>query len=187
VGPVVDAESGLQYLRARYYDPATAQFLTKDPLVAITQEPYGYVGGNPLNYVDPTGLCSASNVSFTSSGSPAEDDWELQAVSACPGWVQDAASYFGYGDFGRWAYYYSISPGKPDAGTKAKKSLLSAIGWTGFTTGLSHGIGGVLKGLGKGGGKVVSKTFVIGAVAATAIDGLCMVIHSYRDPDQYAP
>jgi RHS repeat-associated protein len=27
----LDAESGLQYLRARYYDPATAQFLTRDP------------------------------------------------------------------------------------------------------------------------------------------------------------
>jgi RHS repeat-associated protein len=55
-GQYTDAESGLQYLRARYYDPATAQFLTKDPLVAITQEPYAYVGNNPLNATDPSGL-----------------------------------------------------------------------------------------------------------------------------------
>jgi RHS repeat-associated protein len=55
-GQYTDAESGLQYLRARYYDPATAQFLTKDPLVAISQEPYGYVGNNPLNATDPSGL-----------------------------------------------------------------------------------------------------------------------------------
>lgn len=57
MGPVVDAETGFQYLRARYYDPATGQFLTRDPIEAQTREPYGYVGGNPLNRVDPSGLC----------------------------------------------------------------------------------------------------------------------------------
>lgn len=52
-----DAETGFQYLRARYYDPATGQFLTRDPIEAQTREAYGYVGGNPLNETDPTGLC----------------------------------------------------------------------------------------------------------------------------------
>ena len=51
------AETGLIYLRARYYDPTTGQFLTRDPLVALTGSAYGYVDGNPLNDVDPTGLC----------------------------------------------------------------------------------------------------------------------------------
>jgi hypothetical protein len=41
----------------RFYDPATGQFLTRDPAETITREPYGYVGGNPLNMTDPTGLC----------------------------------------------------------------------------------------------------------------------------------
>lgn len=45
------------YLRARYYDPTTAQFLTRDPMVATTRSPYGYVGGNPLNGIDPSGNC----------------------------------------------------------------------------------------------------------------------------------
>lgn len=54
-GQYTDAESGLLYLRARYYDPATAQFLTRDPLLALTKAPYGYVSGNPLNGADPTG------------------------------------------------------------------------------------------------------------------------------------
>jgi RHS repeat-associated protein len=48
--------TGLYYLRARYYDPQTAQFLTRDPLVPLTQEPYGYSMGNPLNWADPLGL-----------------------------------------------------------------------------------------------------------------------------------
>jgi uncharacterized protein RhaS with RHS repeats len=41
---------------ARYYDPATDQFLTVDPDVATTLSPYGYVSGNPLNATDPQGL-----------------------------------------------------------------------------------------------------------------------------------
>jgi RHS repeat-associated protein len=76
-GQYTDAESGLLYLRARYYDPATAQFLTVDPAVRTTLSPYGYVGGDPLNNGDPSGLCGwckvvtggvAGTVWATSSG-----------------------------------------------------------------------------------------------------------------------
>jgi RHS repeat-associated protein len=56
-GEYTDTETGLVYLRARYYDPTTAQFLTRDPLESSTREPYAYVAGNPLNGVDPLGLC----------------------------------------------------------------------------------------------------------------------------------
>ncbi|GAA2010159.1 RHS repeat-associated core domain-containing protein [Nakamurella flavida] len=56
-GQYTDTETGLLYLRARYYDPTTAQFLTIDPLVGSTGTPYAYVNGNPLNDADPTGLC----------------------------------------------------------------------------------------------------------------------------------
>ncbi|MFL6054268.1 MAG: RHS repeat-associated core domain-containing protein, partial [Actinoallomurus sp.] len=54
-GQYTDAETGLQYLRARYYDPATAQFLTRDPLQDVSGQPYGYAAEAPLNYVDPSG------------------------------------------------------------------------------------------------------------------------------------
>lgn len=46
-GDIGDPETGFTYLRARYYDPATGQFITRDPLTAQTGEPYGYTGGNP--------------------------------------------------------------------------------------------------------------------------------------------
>jgi RHS repeat-associated protein len=55
-GQYTDPETGYQYLRNRYYDPATAQFLTRDPLVPVTWDPYGYAGRTPLNATDPTGL-----------------------------------------------------------------------------------------------------------------------------------
>jgi len=39
-----------------YYDPSTASFLTRDPIVGVTREAYGYTGGSPLNATDPSGL-----------------------------------------------------------------------------------------------------------------------------------
>jgi RHS repeat-associated protein len=59
-GQYTDPVSGLQYLRARYYDPATGQFVTRDPLVEITQAPYNYASNNPLNHTDPSGLCNTN-------------------------------------------------------------------------------------------------------------------------------
>ena len=55
-GDYKDTETGYVYLRARYYDPATAQFLTRDPMEALTRSAYGYVNNNPINATDPTGL-----------------------------------------------------------------------------------------------------------------------------------
>jgi hypothetical protein len=39
----------------RYYDPATGQFLTVDPLVGQTGQAYAYAGDDPVNETDPTG------------------------------------------------------------------------------------------------------------------------------------
>ncbi len=55
-GEYTSSDTGLIYLRARTYDPATGQFLSVDPLAGITGERYGYAGENPLSYSDPTGL-----------------------------------------------------------------------------------------------------------------------------------
>jgi RHS repeat-associated protein len=55
-GQYTDPETGLQYLRARFYDPGTGNFISRDPLIGITGEAYGYTGGSPLNATDPSGL-----------------------------------------------------------------------------------------------------------------------------------
>jgi RHS repeat-associated protein len=55
-----DAETGYLYLINRYYDPATAQFLTVDPEDATTRSAYGYVDDNPINGSDPSGLMSCT-------------------------------------------------------------------------------------------------------------------------------
>lgn len=51
-----DPATGLDYLRAREYDPGTAQFLQVDPAVDATRQPYEYVAGDALKATDPTGL-----------------------------------------------------------------------------------------------------------------------------------
>jgi RHS repeat-associated protein len=65
--------SALIYLRARTYDPATGQFLSVDPVVAETGDPYGYAESNPLNRSDPTGLtvygvCGSLSISLIVAG-----------------------------------------------------------------------------------------------------------------------
>jgi len=45
------------YLRARYYDPTTGQFLSRDPLLVFTRASYGFTADNPTNRSDPTGEC----------------------------------------------------------------------------------------------------------------------------------
>src|SRR5205823_1374294 len=55
-GQYRDAESGLYYLRARYYDPTTGQFLSRDPMLNRTWMPYSYAANDPANLTDSSGL-----------------------------------------------------------------------------------------------------------------------------------
>jgi RHS repeat-associated protein len=55
-GQYTDSETGYQYLRARYYDPSTGQFLTADPAFAATLSRHGFTGNDPLDATDATGL-----------------------------------------------------------------------------------------------------------------------------------
>lgn len=45
----------LYFLRARYYDPATGRFMSRD-LLEFNQR-YAYVDNNPMLWTDPSGLC----------------------------------------------------------------------------------------------------------------------------------
>jgi len=53
-----DRESGLQYYRARYYDPKTGNFISQNPIgfAAGDANLYRYVGNGPTNERDPSGL-----------------------------------------------------------------------------------------------------------------------------------
>jgi RHS repeat-associated protein len=58
-----EAEFGLYFYKARWYDPASAHFTQADILLPSLENPsdlnrYAYVRNNPLRYIDPTGLFS---------------------------------------------------------------------------------------------------------------------------------
>ncbi len=89
-GEQPDTETGMVFLRARTYDPTTGRFLQRDTEAGRVGDPrtlnrYGYAGGNPLRYTDPTGhiietAWDAANVA-----------WDMYEVSQDPSPLNVAA------------------------------------------------------------------------------------------------
>lgn len=56
-GREYDAETGLYFMRARYYDPAVGRFISEDPIgIGGGMNLYAYAGSDPVNGRDPFGL-----------------------------------------------------------------------------------------------------------------------------------
>ena len=81
-GEQFDEETGLIYLRNRYYDPQIGRFISKDNNFGDlnnpqTLNPYVYVENNPVNFVDPLGFAALS---------PEEKEQVILHVNARTGW-----------------------------------------------------------------------------------------------------
>ena len=69
-GESTNVKTGLQYLRARYYNAENGTFTTEDSDLGTTKNPltrnrYDYATNNPLNYSDPTGHSLWSRIKST--------------------------------------------------------------------------------------------------------------------------
>ena len=64
----------------RYYDPQTGQFLSVDPDLSTTLQPYAYAGDDPVNSVDQMGLgpnpsqCNPNDVQYHACMAAVRDD-----------------------------------------------------------------------------------------------------------------
>jgi RHS repeat-associated protein len=59
-GQQLIAGLGLYHYKARFYSPALGRFLQTDPIgTADDLNLYAYVGGNPVNLTDPSGMAAA--------------------------------------------------------------------------------------------------------------------------------
>jgi len=51
--------TGLYFYRMRYYDPVLKRFISRDPIgLAGGMNEFGYVGGDPISRIDPSGLAA---------------------------------------------------------------------------------------------------------------------------------
>ena len=62
-GREFDSFTGLQFSRARFYDPKLGRFISEDPIGFAGGDVnlYGYVWNDPLHFVDPDGLQARSD------------------------------------------------------------------------------------------------------------------------------
>jgi RHS repeat-associated protein len=71
-GERYDADLGLYYLRARWYNPVTGRFMTRDPYQGSIYDPaslhrYNYARANPANFIDPSGRDAAAEYSLATA------------------------------------------------------------------------------------------------------------------------
>jgi RHS repeat-associated protein len=91
-GQYTDAESGLQYMQARYYDPSAGQFLTRDPQYMTTRSPYLYASGDPVNRRDPSGADDDDDSGGGSSGGGQTCPPPVEVANALWDWLTGTPS-----------------------------------------------------------------------------------------------
>jgi RHS repeat-associated protein len=116
--------TGLVYLRARYYDPTIGRFMTRDTWGGDMNQPMSYNAwiyslANPINYTDPYGLCASGDQAcveiaqqiFHDYGWMLNGKWQLSEVNILLDSAQQISNFFNeHGGNGQARMRGSISP-----------------------------------------------------------------------------
>jgi len=89
-GEQFDSDLSLYYLRARYYNPATGRFLSRDPENGHIKDPaslhkYLYGSGDPVNRVDPVGREELAEAAVELAVHSAETVHFASEINTCTG------------------------------------------------------------------------------------------------------
>ena len=119
-GGLYDFDTKLYRFGSRDYDPTVGRWTTKDPIGFAGGDTnlYAYVGGNPMSYVDPSGLWSAQlgfggSLSFLFGGGAAESGFAISYSGESGfqfGTYQSRTAKVGTGVAGGLGISISISP-----------------------------------------------------------------------------
>jgi RHS repeat-associated protein len=97
IGHPTDEETGLIYMRARYYEPGTGRFGSEDPAQNGINW-FGYCAGSPVNLYDPTGRAGERPI-------PGLRGWTYRVDRYLAGnqWVRDVHLIYRGKDMGSFA------------------------------------------------------------------------------------
>jgi RHS repeat-associated protein len=152
-GEQYDSDLGLYYLRARYYNPLTVRFMSRDPedgdtIYPISLHKYLYAGSDPVKYVDPTGRDLFGYAIRSSAAIPEAKliniyacvaDASLAAIDLIFDEEIDAGSALGAGSTVIGCVLLTPGIGQlADQGTKIVKNTVRAIRLIGKASGWDH-------------------------------------------------
>jgi len=136
-GQARDAETGLDYVGARYYASRIGRFTTVDPghvggniFDPQSWNAYAYARNNPLRFVDPTGteyevrLGNGTTMYLTNDQFDRLSDYPGAGISFDDGgiWINNGAT-----KYGSYRYYYGFSDAIRDAGNRAASELKTYV------------------------------------------------------------
>jgi RHS repeat-associated protein len=138
-GEQFDSDLGLYYLRARYYNPLTGRFLSRDPEDGDIDEPaslhnYLYAEGDPVDLSDPTGKSASAVATRTPVASEyalIAVDISLGAVAGLKGVAQEVSCilYNSASKLNAWLIEYA---GEPDGPSYVPPYCAVGASWSPF-------------------------------------------------------